>query len=481
MLFNSIEFLLFFPIVVMLYFAIPHRYRWVLLLAASYIFYMFWKPEYIILIIFSTLVDYYAGLMMDRHEDKKRRKKYLLLSLLVNLGLLFLFKYFNFFNAELGRLYSIVSHQDYSIGSLRILLPMGISFYTFQTLSYSIDVYRGKRKAEKHFGYFALYVTFFPQLVAGPIERSDRLLPQLREKHAFSYDNLMDGILRMCWGFFKKIVIADRVAALVNIIYGNLYDYNGIYLIIATIGFAIQIYCDFSGYSDIAIGAARIMGIDLMENFKMPYFSKSINEFWTRWHISLSTWFKDYLYIPLGGNRTKTKAQYYRNIMIVFLVSGFWHGAEWTFLIWGFLHGAVQIMERVFKNEKLSNIVPGFAKQVLTLLFVCFAWIFFRADNISDAAYIITHVGIDGARGLINALLNNATYNILHLDKADIVLLTISTLILLIYDGLRYKKQEKKEYSYFAKGLLAVVMVTVVVIFGYYGANQSSQFIYFQF
>lgn len=481
MLFNSIEFLLFFPIVVMLFFLLPHRLRWILLLTASYIFYMVWKPEYIILIVFSTLVDYYAGLMMDKQDEKAKRKKYLLLSLFVNLGLLFVFKYFNFFNAELGRLYSMFSHQEYSIGSLRILLPMGISFYTFQTLSYSIDVYRGKRRAEKHLGYFALYVTFFPQLVAGPIERSDRLLPQLRQKHEFTYDNLMDGILRMCWGFFKKIVIADRVAAIVNIVYGNLQDYSGIYLVIATVGFAIQIYCDFSGYSDIAIGAAKIMGINLMENFKMPYFSKSINEFWTRWHISLSSWFKDYLYIPLGGNRTKTRTKYYLNIMIVFLVSGFWHGAEWTFLIWGFLHGAVQIFERMFRKEEISIKVPSFAKQALTLLFVCFAWIFFRADNVLDAAYVISHVGIDGARGLLNAFANNTTQSILNLDNADLILLMISTVILFVYDGVRYRKPRTKEHSFFAKGLLVLAMVTIVVVFGYYGANQSSQFIYFQF
>ena len=265
---------------------------------------MVWKPEYIILIMISTLVDYFAGLMMEKQDNKQKRKKFLVLSLLINLGLLFVFKYFNFFNEELGKLYTAISSNTYSIQNLRLLLPMGISFYTFQTLSYTMDVYRGKRKAERHLGYFALYVTFFPQLVAGPIERSDRLLPQLRQKHKISYQNTMDGVLRICWGFFKKIVIADRVALMVNAVYNDLPTYTGIYLIIATIGFAIQIYCDFSGYSDIAIGSAKIMGIDLMENFKMPYFSKSINEFWTRWHISLSTWFKDYLYIPLGGNRT---------------------------------------------------------------------------------------------------------------------------------------------------------------------------------
>lgn len=477
MIFNSIDYLFFLPLVVFIYFIIPHRFRWVLLLGASYYFYMVWKPEYILLIIASTLVDYFAGIMMGKQNSKQKRKKFLLLSLVANLGLLFVFKYFNFFNQELGRLYTSITSQTYSIQSLKVLLPIGISFYTFQTLSYSIDVYRGKRDPEKHLGYFALYVTFFPQLVAGPIERSDKLLPQLRKAKTFSYQNFMDGLLKICWGFFKKVVIADRVAVLVNTVYGDLPAFSGAYYIVATLGFAVQIYCDFSGYSDIAIGSAKIMGIDLMENFKMPYFSKSINEFWTRWHISLSRWFKDYLYIPLGGNRTTKRWQYYRNILIVFLVSGLWHGAEWTFVIWGLLHGAVQIAERLAKREERRFKLPNALKVVLTFMFVCFTWIFFRADNISDAFYIVAHLSLDGAR----AVLNELTTQTMGLDKPELVLLVAATVLLFIFDGIMRYKRNPIRLSYMQKGLVVVALVVIVVIFGYYGKYQQSQFIYFQF
>jgi len=301
MLFNSLEFLIFLPIVIIVYYILPHKFRWVLLLAASYYFYMAWNPKYIVLIVISTLVDYFAAILMEKQKNKARRKVFLLISLFANLGLLFLFKYFNFANGTMGRIFNLFADKPYPIGSLSLLLPIGISFYTFQTLSYTIDVYRGTRKPERHFGYFALFVTFFPQLVAGPIERSDRLIPQLKIKHKLNYNSTVEALLRIAWGFFKKVVIADRIAVIVNSVYNDLGSFSSIHYIIATVGFAIQIYCDFSAYSDIAIGSAKILGINLMENFKMPYFSASISEFWSRWHISLSTWFKDYLYIPLGG------------------------------------------------------------------------------------------------------------------------------------------------------------------------------------
>ena len=481
MLFNSIEFLIFLPIVVIFFFLLPHRFRWMLLLLASCYFYMVWKPEYILLILFSTLVNYIAGLLMEKQPVKEKRKIYLIISLLISLGLLFVFKYFNFFISQFGKVYTLISAKESPIGRLNILLPMGISFYTFQTLSYSIDVYRGNRKAERHFGYFALYVTFFPQLVAGPIERSERLLPQLRAPHSFSYQNLMDGIIRISWGFFKKVIIADRVAVLVNSVYNNAYEYSKIYLVMATLGFAVQIYCDFSGYSDIAIGSAKIMGIDLMENFKVPYFSKSINEFWTRWHISLSTWFKDYLYIPLGGNRCDQRWKYYRNILIVFLVSGFWHGANWTFIIWGFLHGAVQIGERIQKGFNSRLKLPDILRMFLTFAFVCLAWIFFRANNIHDAIYIISHLGLDGTKSFLFALLGNSTRSIISLDKPDLILLGLATLVLFTYEGFQYTKQKSYDFSYFTKGLISIGLIVLVVIFGYYGTNTSNTFIYFQF
>ncbi len=342
MLFNSLQFLIFFPIVVSIFFLLPQKRRWILLLIASYYFYMCWKVEYIVLIIASTLIDYFVAKKMADLKEKVKRKKWLLISLLSNLGILFGFKYFNFVNANVQALFDNFN-IFYGVPAFDVLLPVGISFYTFQTLSYTIDVYNGKTPVQNHLGIFAVYVSFFPQLVAGPIERSRHLLPQFYVEHKFSYDRIKYGLQQMLWGFFKKVVIADRLAIVVDGVYNNLDDYSGISLLIATIFFAFQIYCDFSGYSDIAIGSARVMGFELIDNFKRPYFSKSISEFWRRWHISLSTWFRDYLYIPLGGNRV-VKWRWYYNLFITFLVSGFWHGANWTFLVWGGLHGAYLII-----------------------------------------------------------------------------------------------------------------------------------------
>jgi len=346
MLFNSLAFLVFYPIVLILYFLIPGlRARNLLLLAASYFFYMFYRPEYALLMLASTLVDYYAAIGMERHDRPAYRRFFLGMSLFGNLGMLFFFKYFNFFNENLGSLAQLVG-IPYAPAHLDLLLPVGISFYTFQTLSYTIDVYRRDMKAEHDFWQFALYVSFFPQLVAGPIERSTNLLPQFRDVKAFQVERAVSGLRIMLWGFFKKVVIADRLAVVVNTIYAEPEKWSGIYLIIGTLAFAFQIYCDFSGYSDIAIGGARIMGFSLMKNFDRPYHAKSVTEFWRRWHISLSTWFRDYLYFPLGGNR-KGYARTSFNLFVIFLVSGLWHGARWTFVIWGALNGLAMVFERV--------------------------------------------------------------------------------------------------------------------------------------
>jgi alginate O-acetyltransferase complex protein AlgI len=342
MLFNSLHFLFFFPAVVALYFATPARYRWALLLAASYYFYAAWRLEYVVLIMVSTLADYLCGLRMGRLATKRERKPWLILTLVVNLGLLFVFKYLDFFGDSLRALFNQFN-IFYDVPAYNLLLPVGISFYTFQTLSYSIEVYRGNQKPERHLGIFALYVSFFPQLVAGPIERSTRLLPQFWVQHGFDASRAASGFRLILWGFFKKIVIADRLAIYVNDVYGNPGAQDGLTLLVATYFFAFQIYCDFSAYSDIAIGSARIMGYDLMQNFRRPYFARSIQEFWQRWHISLSTWFRDYVYIPLGGNRVP-KWRWYVNLMAVFLVSGLWHGAAWTFVVWGALHGGYLIV-----------------------------------------------------------------------------------------------------------------------------------------
>ena len=400
MLFNSFHFLIFFLIVVTLYFSIEPKYRWILLLLSSYYFYMSWKVEYVILIIISTLIDYFSALSINKTNNLNKRKFFLGLSICTNLGLLFTFKYFNFVGDSVRAFLALFSIQ-FSPHVLNILLPVGISFYTFQTLSYTIDVYRGRIKPQTHLGIFAVYVSFFPQLVAGPIERAKNLLPQFYEAKYFDYARVTNGLKLMLWGFFKKLVIADRLSIVVDVVYGNVGDYTGIPLILATVFFAFQIYCDFSGYSDIAIGAAQVMGIKLMDNFKRPYFSRSVAEFWKRWHISLSSWFKDYLYIPLGGSRVTVHRCYF-NISIVFLVSAIWHGANWTFIIWGALHGFYMVFSLITKNMRNQIIhairltqfprVHALIQIGTTFSLVCIGWIFFRANNLSDALYVLTHL-----------------------------------------------------------------------------------------
>jgi D-alanyl-lipoteichoic acid acyltransferase DltB (MBOAT superfamily) len=399
-LFNSIKFLFFFPIVVTLYFALPYRLRWMLLLAASCYFYMCWKAEYILLLFCSTSIDYWAALQMSHTAVPAHRKRYLLLSLFSNLGILFAFKYFNLFNETARALFNQFN-LFYGVPAFELLLPVGISFYTFHALSYTIDVYHGIRQPEKHLGMFMLYVTFFPQLVAGPISRAHTMLPELYKKYDFDAQRVVSGLQLMAWGFFKKMVIADRLAVVVDTVYADPTQFSGPALVVATYFFAFQIYCDFSGYTDIAIGASRVMGYRLMTNFRQPYLSLSIGEFWQRWHISLSTWFRDYLYIPLGGNRT-TRGRWYRNLLIVFVVSGLWHGANWTFVIWGALHWLYLVGSLWTKGlrTKLRQAIglhqgPLFDKALkvfVTFHLVCFAWIFFRASSMTDALYIVSHL-----------------------------------------------------------------------------------------
>lgn len=411
MLFNTFEFLLFFTVVVTLYYTFSFRFRWVLLLAASYYFYMAWKPAYLILILVSTLIDYYAGMQMDRFAEKARRLKYLILSIVTNLALLFTFKYYNFFAGIINKLFGYCL-LSYALPNSDLLLPIGISFYTFQTMAYSFDVYRGNVRHEKHLGIYALYVAYFPQLVAGPIERAGNLIKQLKTEHAFDYHRVTGGLKLMAWGMFQKVVIADRLALFVDKVYSDPTAYKGISLIVATVFFAFQIFCDFAGYSNIAIGAARVMGVNLMQNFRRPYHAQSIGEFWQRWHISLSTWFRDYFYISIGGNRVPVMRWHF-NIFITFLVSGLWHGASWTFVVWGALHGFYMVFANLTKNlrSRLAGIsglakFPSaikFLRICTTFILVCFAWIFFRADTFSDAKYIVTHL-FSGMSGIFAAL-----------------------------------------------------------------------------
>ncbi len=387
--FNSIQFLLFYPLVVVLNFIVPRKFRVIPLLLASYYFYMTWNAKLFFLIVFTTAVSYASGVLIEKLP--KYKKAWMVTSVSASLTVLFFFKYYNFVAGSIGALFG----ADWT---LRLILPVGISFYTFQTLSYSIDVYRGTIKAERNFLYYALFVSFFPQLVAGPIERPDNLLPQLHAEHTFNTDDLAVGAKRMLAGFFKKIVVADTVAVYVDAVYNRPGETGGLAIAAATVLFAVQIYCDFSGYTDIAIGCARIMGYRLMQNFDRPYSAESIREFWSRWHISLSSWFRDYLYIPLGGNR-KGIARELFNLLVVFLVSGLWHGAEWTFLLWGLLHGIYRVVGALtYKKRNALYAAVGLdtnAKPVrlfrtaITFALVCFAWIFFRANNTAELMQIL--------------------------------------------------------------------------------------------
>src|SRR5215471_17679668 len=399
MLFNSLEFAVFFPLVCCLYFIIPPRVRVPLLLMASCVFYMAFIPAYILILFITILIDYTAGIYIGRSAGRARTI-WLVGSIISTCSVLFVFKYFDFFTSNFVGLAHFVGLQVPKPVA-QIILPIGLSFHTFQSLSYVVEVYREKQKPETNFITYATYVMFFPQLVAGPIERPQNLIHQFYEKHEFDYERITAGLKRMAWGFFKKVVIADRLALYVNDVYGAPQNFNGLQLTLATFFFAYQIYCDFSGYSDIAIGTAQVLGFKLMENFKTPYYSKSIAEFWHRWHISLSTWFRDYMYIPLGGSRCGIQ-RWILAILITFVVSGLWHGANWTFVIWGALNGFYLLFgsatkswrDRVFGLFGLHE--QNFVRQTImltsTFLLTSLGWIVFRAKNMGDAWYIVTHL-----------------------------------------------------------------------------------------
>jgi alginate O-acetyltransferase complex protein AlgI len=396
MTFTSIHYLLFFPLACIVYYAIPYRIRWAWLLAASCYFYMVFRPAYILILFFLIIVDYIAARLIERSQDK-RRMLLLLVSCVANCSVLMLFKYFNFINSQLHILFDHY-HVLYTVHDLGWILPIGLSFHTFQSLGYVIDVYRGRSAAEKHLGYYALYVMFFPQLVAGPIERCTHLLPQLRTSHPFTYQTTVDGLKLIAWGFFQKLAIADRLALFVIEPYKAPASMSGLTLLIATVFFAFQIYADFSAYSNIAVGSASVLGIRLMDNFNAPYLASSPRDFWRRWHISLSTWFRDYVYFPLGGNRIPHRR--HTNILIVFLISGLWHGANWTFCIWGLFHGVFLIIESwieqnipLFLNiSQRKTIIGRLIGIILTFSLVCIGWVFFRASSIPQAVLILQRI-----------------------------------------------------------------------------------------
>ena len=387
MLFNSIEFLIFFPIVSALYFALRWRARTWMLLLASTAFYMAFIPKYVLIIYFTIVVDYFAGLLISKSEGK-RRKAYLIASLIANVGALAVFKYWNFIALNMNGLLAFGGASSH-VPALDIILPIGLSFHTFQAMSYTIEVYRGKQEAERDPAVYALYVLYYPQLVAGPIERPQNILHQLKQEHTFDVDRVAHGLRRMLWGFFKKIVVADRLAVIVNAVYAHPADFPGPALALATVFFAYQIYADFSGYSDVALGASEVMGVRLMTNFREPYTSRSVSEFWGRWHISLSSWFRDYVYIPLGGNRAGPVRRR-MNLLVTFLLSGLWHGANWTYVIWGGLNGLFLVLERGANKKAAAH--PPLWRWFTTFVLVTFAWIFFRAANVRDAWTVVTRL-----------------------------------------------------------------------------------------
>lgn len=489
MLFNSLDFAIFFPVVFVLYWLVYNKLhlRNVLILVSSYVFYGWWDWRFLFLIVISSLVDFYVGNRLGTTEGVKKRKTLLYISLLVNLGFLVYFKYTNFFINTFVDSFTLFG-KTLEVSTLNIILPVGISFYTFQTLSYTIDIYRKQLEPTKDPIAFFAFVAFFPQLVAGPIERASHLLPQFYKTYKFNYNQVKSGLLLIAFGLFKKMVIADRAALYVNEVYNNPGSYEGVETIIATVLFAFQIYCDFSGYSDIAIGAARTMGFDLMKNFDSPYLSKSITEFWRRWHISLSTWFRDYVYIPLGGSRNG-KYKTYFNLFIVFLVSGLWHGAAMTFVIWGAIHGLIIVLEKaMFKPKKAvfqklnidkDNMSNKLFFVIITFIIVCFAWVFFRANTFADSQLIVS------------SFFNNNFYELFG-DNLYLIGLKENefSLLMLSIVGLVYIERFHKKQSLVAllnqqaipfRWAVYVCIALFVTIFGVYGDSMASEFIYFQF
>lgn len=490
MLFNSIDFILFFIVVTALYFVLPFKLRIPMLLIASCYFYMDFVPIYITILFGTIIIDYFAGILIEKSSGRKR-KLYLVLSLISNIGILCLFKYFNFLNANLSDLLQLFDVKN-GIPNLSILLPIGLSFHTFQAMSYTIEVYRGNQKSERNFITYSLYVMFYPQLVAGPIERPQNVLHQFKEEHKFDYRNAVDGLKLMAWGLFKKVVIADRLSEMVDFVYNNPTNYKGLPLIISSVFFSVQIYCDFSGYSDIALGSAKMMGFKLMRNFDRPYASKSMPEFWKRWHISLSSWFKDYLYIPLGGNRVVVWRKYY-NLLIVFLISGLWHGASWNFIIWGGIHGVLLVIYMLigsFKRgkplNKLFSALSSFFSILLVFCLSTVAWIFFRAKTFADAKHILKKLIVFPRTQIpsIKAGNEEAITNFVYLGtngfNFSVALVSIFFLFLMEYlQSKYYIAQKLSTGNPILRWGSYASLILIILYFGVF--NKNVQFIYFQF
>lgn len=469
MLFNSFQFLFFFLFVTLVYFALPHRYRWMHLLIASCIFYCAFIPAYLLILLFTILVDYAAGILIER-APSRLKKRYLILSIVANLGVLCFFKYYNFFIENINTVIEAAGFTVHPLRYLSIILPIGLSFHTFQAMSYTLEVYRGKQKAERNLGIYSLYVMFYPQLVAGPIERPQHILPQLHEKKTLNPDEVVAGIKQMLWGLFKKVVVADQLSIYVNSVYGNWELNSGLTLILATYAFAFQIYGDFSGYSDIAQGSARVMGFRLMDNFHLPYFSKNVTEFWRRWHISLSSWLKDYLYIALGGNRIsplRTKI----NLFITMMLGGLWHGASWNFAIWGFLNGLYLSVEKMIKLPMPTRALSKVTMAFVTFNLIAITWVFFRAPTFADAMGVLRNL----------ADFNNF-WNVRIQDTGVFASMCFGLMVML---GIEYQLLRKTTAQRFftlkswARSLAWVITLTLLIVL--FGVSEGDQFIYFQF
>jgi alginate O-acetyltransferase complex protein AlgI len=493
-LFNSLQFAFFFPIVTLLYFALPHRWRATMLLGASCVFYMAFVPAYIGILAVTILIDFVAGIRIEAAAGARRRR-WLILSIASTCAVLFVFKYFDFFNDTIA-LAARAMGMAYAVPALQLLLPVGLSFHTFQSLSYVIEVYERRQTAERDFGVYALYVMFYPQLVAGPIERPQHLLHQFREEHRFDYARVVAGLQLMAWGLVKKIVVADRLAELANRVYDAPRGFTGLPLITGTIAFAFQIYCDFSGYSDIAIGSAQVMGFTLMKNFDRPYTARSIAEFWRRWHISLSTWFRDYVYIPLGGRRA-ARPRWYANLFVTFLVSGLWHGARWTFVVWGALHGAYLILGLVSADARARVRAASdlerhpallrISQTTVTFALVGVAWVFFRATTLGDAWYVATHLASGLGAQLASIVARDpaaiSSLVFLGIEPSRIALAAAAIVALLVVEhvqgrapvSLRVRIAGARTPLRWAAYACAVLTIMT------FGVFQSARFIYFQF
>jgi D-alanyl-lipoteichoic acid acyltransferase DltB (MBOAT superfamily) len=475
MLFNTMNFGYFFVLVAAILFALPRQHRWLFILLVNLLYYALFKAEYLILLFIAIAVSYGCARQMDRHDDNARRRPWLILSLVINIGILLSFKYFNFFSGSLMDLGTALQ-LTVALPILKWALPVGISFYTFTASSYVIDVYRRKLPAEHHFGLYAAYVSFFPNIVSGPIERAPNLLPQFHHPSVIDGARMAAGLRLMLWGFFKKLVVADRLAIYVNAVFNNPDPHSGATLLVGSLFFSFQIYCDFSGYTDIAIGVARVLGYDLRRNFERPYFSRSIPEFWRRWHISLSSWFRDYLYIPLGGSRVALPRAYL-NLFIVFFVSGLWHGANWTFVIWGGLHGLYAVSSKYSqeRRDKLAaalripaSLRSAFA-MLLTFVLATFAWIYFRANDLATANKIVLKIF-------------SADYSRLFIPAMDQFLYSLAAIAMLLIVEIF---QERRSLAVWLDArplpLRWTAYVTVVVIILLMGIFNGSQFIYAQF